>query len=59
MGRGIAQVCAMAGYNTVLTDISEDTLRKAHKQILSNLEKGVARGKVYPRLKNYALQNFN
>ncbi len=46
MGRGIAQVCSMAGYKTVLTDISEDTLQIAHKQILSNLEKGVSRGKV-------------
>lgn len=46
MGRGIAQVCAMAGYTTVLTDISEDTLQQAQSQINSNLQKGVERGKV-------------
>ena len=29
MGRGIAQVCAMAGYTTILNDISEETLTAA------------------------------
>jgi 3-hydroxybutyryl-CoA dehydrogenase len=59
MGRGIAQVCAMAGYTTVLTDISEDTLQKAHKQILSNLAKGVERGKVSAEVQERALASLS
>ena len=39
MGRGIAQVCAMAGYATVLNDISSHTLAQAQQQIERNLQK--------------------
>ncbi len=59
MGRGIAQVCAMAGYTTILNDISEDTLSKAHKQIERNLSKGVERGKVSADVQALALSKLS
>jgi 3-hydroxybutyryl-CoA dehydrogenase len=59
MGRGIAQVCAMAGYTTILNDISEDTLTAAHKQILKNLAKGVEKGKVSAETHQKALNNLS
>ena len=59
MGRGIAQVCAMAGYTTILNDISEDTLSNAHKQIVRNLSKGVEKGKVSTEVQEQALANLS
>jgi 3-hydroxybutyryl-CoA dehydrogenase len=44
MGRGIAQVAAVAGYETVLHDVSADLLAKAPAEIAKSLEKGVAKG---------------
>jgi 3-hydroxybutyryl-CoA dehydrogenase len=46
MGRGIAQVSTLAGFNTVLNDVSTDLLEKAREQIEQDLEKGVEIGKV-------------
>lgn len=46
MGLGIAQVSAMAGYNTVLFDISEDAVNKAKTTIEKNLAKAVEKGKL-------------
>lgn len=46
MGRGIAHVSALAGYETVLTDISNELLERAHDSIRDNLQKGVAKGRV-------------
>jgi 3-hydroxybutyryl-CoA dehydrogenase len=46
MGRGIAQVSAMAGFDTVLHDVSDELLAKARAQIERDLEKGVEIGKV-------------
>jgi 3-hydroxybutyryl-CoA dehydrogenase len=45
MGRGIAHVCAMGGFTTVLNDISDEMLEKARGQIQRDLEKGVEIGK--------------
>ena len=59
MGRGIAQVCAMAGYTTILNDISEDTLKKAHQQIVLNLAKGVEKGKVSTDVQERALAGLS
>jgi 3-hydroxybutyryl-CoA dehydrogenase len=33
MGSGIAQVCAQAGINVVLNDVSEEALTRARKNI--------------------------
>ena len=46
MGHGIAHVAAAAGYDTTLFDLSEAALDRGLAQIKSNLEKGMARGKV-------------
>ena len=39
MGNGIAHVCALAGYDVVMTDISEDALKHG----LETMEKNMAR----------------
>ena len=46
MGRGIAYVCAMAGFDTVLYDVDADALSTAKSSIESTLHKGVEKGKV-------------
>ncbi|MFN4083745.1 MAG: 3-hydroxyacyl-CoA dehydrogenase family protein [Bacteroidia bacterium] len=46
MGSGIAQVCATAGYNTILYDIEDNTLKKAETSIRSVLEKLTEKGKM-------------
>lgn len=46
MGHGIAQVAAMAGCDVVLTDASAEVLGKALASVRSNLDKGVAKGKL-------------
>ncbi len=55
MGRGIAQVCALAGYSVSLYDVSPDFLDQALVQIQASLSKGVARGKVPPAAADQAL----
>lgn len=46
MGRGIAYVAALGGYDTVLQDTSREALDKGAADIASILAKGVAAGKV-------------
>ena len=46
MGHGIAQVCAMAGYDVAIHDPQPGAVRKALAKIGENLDKGVERGKV-------------
>lgn len=46
MGSGIAQVCAMAGYSTLVFDVNADLLQKALKDIERNLNVGVEKGKI-------------
>jgi 3-hydroxybutyryl-CoA dehydrogenase len=46
MGAGIAQIAAQAGYDVVLSDTSDDLLRRGIERIEDNLAKGIARGKV-------------
>jgi len=46
MGRGIAHVAALGGYNTVLQDTSREQLEKATNDIGAILEKGMAMGRV-------------
>lgn len=48
MGHGIAQIAAMAGYQTILTDADADVLEPALQRIRANLAGGVRRGKVKP-----------
>ena len=46
MGNGIAHVCAMAGYDVMMTDISAEALQKAVALIDRNIARQVSRGKV-------------
>lgn len=44
MGRGIAQVCATAGYHVELIDVAESQLKGAIAKIRAGLERAVERG---------------
>ncbi len=46
MGRGIAYVCAISGFETAIIDINEQALQNAQKEITSIFEKSVVRGKL-------------
>jgi 3-hydroxybutyryl-CoA dehydrogenase len=46
MGNGIAHVCAVAGYEVVLADISPEALERARGIIEGNLDRQVSKGKV-------------
>jgi 3-hydroxybutyryl-CoA dehydrogenase len=46
MGGGIAQICAQAGYDVTMRDISEDILNKSLKAIQWSVGKFVEKGKV-------------
>jgi 3-hydroxybutyryl-CoA dehydrogenase len=46
MGRGIAHVAALAGYDTHLFDISTEVTHQARQSISKNLAKGVDLGKI-------------
>lgn len=43
MGNGIAHVCALAGYDVILNDISEDALKAARATIERNMARQVSR----------------
>lgn len=55
MGNGIAHVFALAGYDVLLTDISQDSLDKAVALIGHNLDRQVARGKITAEAKQAAM----
>ncbi len=46
MGNGIAHVCALAGYEVVMADMSQDALDKALALIDRNMERQVTREKI-------------
>ncbi|MFJ7953045.1 3-hydroxyacyl-CoA dehydrogenase [Lysinibacillus sp. NPDC096418] len=46
MGRGIAYVSAIGGFETAIIDINEQALQNAQKEITSIFEKSVLRGKL-------------
>ncbi len=48
MGNGIAHVCALAGYDVVMTDISEDALKHGLDAIEKNMARQVAREQFTP-----------
>lgn len=58
MGAGIAQVCAMTGYKTILFDINADAVEKAKGIVTKNLDKGIEKGKVSEELKASTLSNI-
>ena len=58
MGNGIAHVFALAGYDVLMTDISEDSLSKALSTIERNIERQVSRGKVMPADKRAGMERI-
>ncbi len=46
MGNGIAHVCAVAGYDVLLNDISQEALDSARERITKNLERQVGKGTI-------------
>jgi 3-hydroxybutyryl-CoA dehydrogenase len=44
MGNGIAHVCALAGYEVLMTDISEDALTAALASVGKNMDRQVSKG---------------
>lgn len=46
MGRGIAYVSALGGYNVKLVDLSQEVLKSAKAEMDQNFDKGVSRGKL-------------
>ncbi len=58
MGHGIAQVAAAAGYQVLLTDISDEVLARGLRAIETNLSKGVERGKVTVDERDATLRNI-
>jgi 3-hydroxybutyryl-CoA dehydrogenase len=55
MGNGIAHVCALAGYDVILNDISQESLDRALALIGKNLDRQVSRGKITEAEKATAL----
>lgn len=56
MGRGIAYAAALAGYRTILEDVSPQMLEQALDWIRQSLDEGIARGKVLLEQKGRALE---
>ena len=57
MGHGIAQVAAVAGFETRLTDVNTDALASAWQHIQSNLAGAVGRGKLTQAQADAAIAN--
>jgi 3-hydroxybutyryl-CoA dehydrogenase len=58
MGSGIAQVCAAAGFPTVVREMSEDLCAKSRSSIEKTLAKGIERGKVTTEERDKTLGNL-
>jgi 3-hydroxybutyryl-CoA dehydrogenase len=58
MGNGIAQVCATAGFNVTLLDISESALQKAVATVGKNLDRQVAKETLTPLQKQATLDRI-
>ncbi len=48
MGGGIAQVCALRGFSTILYDITSELAAKGYDRIRASIQKGVELGKTSP-----------
>ena len=55
MGRGITHVCALAGLDVVLADVSAEVLARSLETIDANLGRQVARGRIREQEKTAAL----
>jgi 3-hydroxybutyryl-CoA dehydrogenase len=58
MGNGIAQVCAVAGFNVTLIDIADSALQKALATVGKNLDRQVSKGTLSEEQKLAALDKI-
>ena len=58
MGNGIAQVCAVAGFNVTLIDIADSALQKALATVGKNLDRQVSKGTLSEEQKSAALDKI-
>ncbi len=58
MGNGIAHVCALAGHETLLMDVSTERVHQALETIEANLSRQVSRGKISEDEKTAALERI-
>src|SRR5207244_4898137 len=59
MGSGIAQVCAAAGYATIVREVDDAFLQKGLGRIKKFLDDGVAKGKVTVEARDKTLANLS
>jgi 3-hydroxybutyryl-CoA dehydrogenase len=59
MGRGIAYAAALAGFRTILQDISETQLAQGAAYVQATLDEGISRGKVTQEQKERARRQFS
>ncbi len=59
MGQGIAQVCAMTGFETLLYDLDSGIVGRAIEQIERNLSIGIEKGKINNEQKQFALDHID
>ena len=59
MGGGIAQVSAIAGFKTILFDVSDEIIEKAKTKIENDLQTLVEKQKISPNKKESILQLFS
>ncbi len=58
MGNGIAHVCALAGYEVLMTDISQDAISAAMSSIHMNMDRQVSKGLITEAEKAEGLQRI-
>lgn len=58
MGRGIAYVSALAGFHTILVDVSKDQLESAIKYVNTTAQKGIQKGKITEKQAKNVLANL-
>ena len=59
MGSGIAQVSAMAGFDTVVREVSDPVIQKSHSGIEKVLAKGIEKGKVTAEQRDAAISKLS
>ena len=59
MGSGIAQVCAQAGYKTLVREVNDDLLKKGLGKIEGFLSKSVEKGKLTAEQKQATMANLS
>src|SRR5580765_84813 len=59
MGSGIAQVCAAAGYRTIVREVDDIALGKGIGRIRKFLDDGVAKGKVTAEARDTTLAGLS